>query len=151
MLRVRTTDDEILELDELYAFKSHLLNNLTTIQPAEEPVDILVDSRTMDFIYEFMVKDSHVLKREYNSLEIHFSSETLSYFDNKPTSEVIGICNGANYLEYPYLLEVCCKILATRLSQGSIKTKNEILGERRITEEDMSLIIQDFDWANENI
>ncbi|ELA41813.1 uncharacterized protein VICG_01165 [Vittaforma corneae ATCC 50505] len=150
-MRVRTTDGKILELDELYALKSYLLSSLATIQSVEEPIDILVDSKTMRIIYDFMIRDNHALKREYNSLEIHFSNETLSYFDSKSTSEVISICNGANYLEYPYLLEVCCKILAIRLSQGSAKTKNEVLGERRITEEDMSLIIQDFDWANESI
>lgn len=150
-MRIRTTDGDIFDLEDRYAIKSHLLSSLATVPSADGPADILVDSVTMRVIYDFMTRDSHILKRDYNPLEIHFSADTLAYFDGKTTQELLAICNGANYLEYPYLLEVCCKLLAVKLSQNSVRTKNEVLGERRINEEDMNFIIQDFDWANENI
>lgn len=148
---VKTAEGEILDIDEHCAMKSYLLSNLAASVAVTDPVEILLDTKTTETIRAFMGRDNHVLKRDYNPLEIHFSNETLSYFDATPTQEIIKICNGANYLEYPYLLEVCCKILALRLSQNSAKTRSEVLGEKRVTEEEMSLVVQDFDWASEHI
>lgn len=150
-MRVKTTDNKIIELNKTIAFKSCLFSNLESIKTDDEPIPILIDSKTMLSIYEFMKNDNHVLKKDYNPLEIYFSNETLSCFDGKQDQEIINICNGANYLEYPYLLELCCKILAMRLSQNSLKTKNEILGEKRISDEDIQMIMQDYDWVNDNI
>lgn len=148
---VKTSDNQIVELDDKYAEKSYLFSNLLSLPSVPSPPALLIDSKTLSVVYSFMIRDSHILKRDYNPLEIHFSSETLSYFEDASTEEIINICNAASYLEYPYLLEVCCKILAMRLGHSSMKTKKEILGEKQINEEEMELMLQDFDWANENL
>lgn len=150
-MKVKTFDGIVMEVNSRQVEKAYLLSNLKTLPASEEPIDILVSSSVLQIIDDFMHRDKHVLKRKYNPLEIHFSAETLEYFDNKSTQDVLAICNAANYLEYPYLLEVCCKVLATRLNQNSMKVKNEILGDTRMSDEDMERIVNDFDWINEDI
>ncbi len=150
ILEVKTSDGIKIQLDKKYAHKSILLSNLESIKYVG-PIEICVDSKTLSTIYDFMQRDSHVLKKDYNPLEINFSNETLEYFGKMNNAELIEICNGANYLEYPYLLEVTSKVLAIRLSQNTLRKKNEILGDKRISEEEMDYIIQDYNWFNENM
>lgn len=154
MFTVKTSDGHIMELEEHFAFKSYLLRNIKDCPNkagASDPVKILIDKSTMSTIYSFMQKDNHILKKDYNPLEIHFSSEMLHHFDHCSADEILSICNGANYLEYPFLLELCCKILANELAGSSGDLPVQILGDRRINEEDLERMTRDFDWVNENI
>lgn len=146
-----TTDRIEFHIDKEQAFKSFFLRNIYDIQPCDDPVEVLIDSKTMREIVEFMKKDKHVLERDFNPLEINFSFEFLECFDHLNTPELLNVCNGANYLEYPFLLELCCKQLAIRISQGPEMIKNEILGESRVTDDDFERITNDFEWLDGNL
>lgn len=143
-----------MELEEHFAFKSYLLRSIKECPNKigiDDPVEVLVDKSTMSAIYSFMQQDNHILKKDYNPLEIHFSSEMLHYFDHFCIDEILSICNGANYLEYPFLLELCCKVLANELATNSKVLPMQILGDKRIGGDDLERIVRDFDWANEHI
>lgn len=154
MFTVKTMDGHVMELEEHFAFKSYLFRSIKECPNRtgiHDPVEILVDKRTMSEIYSFMQRDNHIIKKDYNPLEIHFSSEMLHYFDQFSIDEILDVCNGANYLEYPFLLELCCKVLANELASNSKDLPMHILGDRRIDGEDLERIARDFDWVNEHI
>lgn len=151
MISVYTTDSKIILLEEEYAFKSLFLANISEFPPIDGNVKILIDSKAMNEIYGFMKKDKHVLERDFNPLEISFSAEFLACFDHLSLAGLLDVCNGANYLEYPFLLELCCKQLAIRISQGPDQMKGEILGEGRVTDEDFERITTDFEWLDDNL
>lgn len=151
MLNLVTTDEKTITVEDVYAFKSIFLANISEFPPISEPVQILIDSNTMNEIYEFMKKDKHVLEKNFNPLEINFSVDFLGCFDHLNLQELLNVCNGANYLEYPFLLELCCKQLAIRISQGPDQMRNEVFGEGRVTDDDFERIINDFEWLDENL
>lgn len=148
-MKIKTSDNVVMELDDIIIAKSKLFENLSYMPQVENPLDVLVDSKILEEIVDFAKKDKHELNRNYNPLEIHFSIEMLDYFEKRPVQEILKICNAANYLEYPYLLELCCKLLATKISQGSLKIKNEILGDSRIDDRDIDRILSDLDWMED--
>lgn len=155
MFKISTLDGHLVELEEQYSSKSNLLQNLMEYSNIDSPVKLLIDRKTLLLVYNFMQKDMHVLKKGYNPLEIHFSYEMLHFFDSCTPQELLDVCNSANYLEYPFLLELCCKILANELSDSSNLSKCDfpfkILGDERINEEDLEKISKDFDWMNEDL
>lgn len=152
MLKLISSDGHIIELEEKYSSKSNLLKNISEYPVEDQPPKILVSKQTMLRIYEFMQKDNHILKKDFNPLEIHFSYEFLHYFDNCSPEELLDVCNGANYLEYPFLLELCCKILANEISEGVndriYDLSDKLLGDKRINEEDLQKTVSDFEWIN---
>lgn len=150
MLKLRTTDGAIVELEEQYATKSCLLKNILETVGCSEPVDILVDSETLLQIRAFMACDNHVLRKDYNPLEIYFSQENLTFFDGLSPEQVIGICNAANYLEYLFLLELCCKLIANDLTENSKSEMSEIVkGTRKLDDEASKRVQQEFEWFDE--
>lgn len=148
---LQTTDKKDFFIDKEHAFKSIFLRNIFEIEPCSDPVEVLIDSKTMKEIHEFMKKDKHVLEKDFNPLEINFSYEFLECFDHLSMPELLCVCNAANYLEYPFLLELCCKQLAIRISQGPEILKSEILGDSRITDDDFERITTDFEWLDGNL
>lgn len=126
MILIKTCDGFNFEMEKKYAYRSQLLKNLENFEETS-PVSLLITKKTLEIIYEFMKVDRHVLKKDYNPLEIHFSMEMLDYFDTYEMVEIIEICNGANYLEYPFLLELCCKIIAGNLSALPIDEISSLL------------------------
>lgn len=150
MITLITTDGKKLEMKEEHAFKSILLDNIFTTFNNIYNLEILLDFETLSFIYNFMQHDFHNLKKDYNFLEIHFSSEMLHYFDNVDNDKLLKICNAANYLNYPYLLELCCKIIANKLTELPDSNLEEfpfkLLGDRKFTKEDVDKIVNEEEW-----
>lgn len=151
LMKIKTTDDFVMELSDTIVEKSFLFKNISSIPSTEDALEILIDSTTLDEIIGFAEKDKRMLKKNYNPLEIHFSIDMLDYFEKKSTRDILKICNAANYLEYPYLLELCCKLLATKISQGSLKIKTEILGDAKIDDKDIERILSDLYWMEDAI
>jgi S-phase kinase-associated protein 1 len=151
MFEVLTNDLKIFQLDENYVSKSLFFQNILSFPASSEPIQILINSNTLDLIYEFMKKDNHVLQKNFNPLEINFSSEFLNCFDHLSLPDLVGVCNAANYLEYPFLFELTCKQLSIRVSQNPELMDSGILGDGRVTDEDFDRITNDFEWLSDNL
>lgn len=117
MLRLRTTDNKIVELPRECAAKSVFLRNLAAATAHTAPIDVLFDAETFERVLAFMATDHHELENNYNPLEIYFSPTMLAFFDGVSNELLIKLCAAANYLDYPFLLEITCKVIATRLAE----------------------------------
>lgn len=150
MFFIKTKDNKILKLDERYAFKSNFLKDLVESIKIEEPINILIDYDTFSKVYAFMLKDSHTLKNGYNPLEIHFSAENMAFMASMTAEDIIKITSAANYLNYPFLMELGCKFISNELSTNSKSELAEIVkGTRKL--EHNPLVRQDFElFEDEN-
>lgn len=152
MILIRTIDDSLCELDEKYAFKSQLLKNLNNLPSNEPVIHLSMTSKTLNIVSEFMKIDNHVLKQDYNPLEIHFSEQMLQFLEGYGYDEILDICNAANYLDYPFLLELSCKTLANILSNiPKLKVGTfpyRIFGDTRLSKEEVEEVLSEIDWEN---
>lgn len=152
MIELKTKDGVIIEIEEQYAVKSKLLKNILERTKNTAPIEILVDSETMTSVYSFMTHDNHILQQDYNPLEIYFSNENLTFFDDLSSDKMLKVCNAANYLEYCFLLELCCKIIANELSENSRSELAEIIkGTDRVDNEAVGKLKKEYEWFDEAI
>ena len=151
-VRVRTTDGVVVEMERQYAVKSHLLSNILQMTEHTEPIDLLVDSRTVGYIYKFMEQDAHVLPPGYNPLELYFSEEDWNFFNGLPPISIVHICNAANYLEYYSLLELTCKVIAKELGETPRSELSEIIrGEGETSTGRLLEVQREFEWFDDAI
>lgn len=152
MIRLQTTDGAVVEVEEKHAMKSVLLRNIMETTGIAGCIPLLVDAETAAQVRAFMETDNHVLEKDYNPLEIYFSSENLSFFDGLSAERLLKVCNAANYLEYPFLLELCCKLIANELSDNSRSELSEMVkGTRRYDEVAVKDIRQEFEWFDDTL
>ncbi|KAI4291005.1 S-phase kinase-associated protein 1 [Pancytospora philotis] len=152
MVKLRTSDGETIDIEDRLACKSNLLRNVMDGASDSGVIPLQVDAHTLRTIHSFMALDNSSLKRNYNYLEIFFANEHFEFFEGRPAEEVLRICNAANYLEYLFLLELCCKIIASELADTS-KTElaRVMLGSDRLSKADAKQAQQEFSWLNEDL
>ncbi|KAI5154679.1 hypothetical protein ENBRE01_3440, partial [Enteropsectra breve] len=93
--------------------------------------------------------DNHVLDKDYNPLEIHFPYEMIMHFEDLSASQLLGVCNAANYLNYPYLLELCCKIIANEISDNpNSELLDYVRGTKKVANEQANEIQAGFEYLD---
>ena len=152
MVQLRTTDGILIELEERHARKCVFLSNALEITPHSAPIDLLIDSDTLRRVAAFMEVDNHMLKPGYNPLEIYFSNEILLFFDGLSADDMLKLCNAANYLEYFFLLELCCKLISNELAENTRGELAEtIKGKERLETDAVDRIQKEFEWFDEAV
>lgn len=136
MVKLLTSDSFIIEIEKEIAVKSELLNRVLKYTTVIEPIPINVNFKIMQIIHYFMLTDKHLLKENYNPLEIYFSNDNLSFFEELSSEILLDTCNASNYLEYYFLLELCCKIIANKLQENPESDIAEIMKGKIIKNDD---------------
>jgi S-phase kinase-associated protein 1 len=149
MIEIKTMDQGRFKVDEKYAFKSLLIRNICTLTTVEFPIPLRISSQIFDIINRFMKIDTTYLSQNFNPLEIRFRQCDVNFFIDYDSKTLLDICNAANYLEYAYLLELCCKIIAGKLKYKSSRELREFIGlECDISEDTAQNIDLEFGWMS---
>ncbi|CAD26176.1 hypothetical protein [Encephalitozoon cuniculi GB-M1] len=149
MIEIETIDGHIFRLEENEAYKSILIRNVCTSTACRYPIALRVRSSIFMIIQKYMKVDTSQLSEDYNPLEIRFKPSDFSFFMEYDNKTLLDICNGANYLEYPYLLELCCKIISEKMKSKSTRELAEFIGmECNMTEEEMRRVEKEFEWVS---
>ncbi|ADM11165.1 ubiquitin ligase Skp1-like protein [Encephalitozoon intestinalis ATCC 50506] len=149
MIEVETSDGRIFRVDTKQAYKSVLIKNVCTSTVCKYPISLKVSSSTFEIIQKYMEIDTSQLSEDYNPLEIRFKPSDLNFFMEYDNKKLLDVCNGANYLEYPYLLELCCKIISDKMKYKNTKELAEFIGvEYNITDEELMRIEKEFEWIS---
>jgi len=150
VILLKTSDSVIVEISSESYEKFNLILMMLESVVIQEPVPVLVSSKDLFQVLEFAKIDHCKLEIGYNPLEVYFSPEILAFFDFASTEEVLSVCNAANYLNYPFLLELSSKILATRLEKCPEAELAKIFKDVKVAEEDHREIIRkEYDWMGE--
>lgn len=149
MIEIKTSDQGRFKLDEKAAFKSILIRNVCTETVCRFPIPLQISSSIFDIVYRYMKIDTSQLSDGYNPLEIRFRQIDFNFFMEYDNRTVLEVCNAANYLEYPYLLELCCKIISGRMKHKSARELQEFVGlECDMTEKELADIDKEFGWMS---
>ncbi|AFM97917.1 SCF ubiquitin ligase Skp1-like protein [Encephalitozoon hellem ATCC 50504] len=149
MIEIETTDGRIFKIEEKQAYKSILIKNVCTSTVWENPITLQVSSPVFEIIRKYMEIDTSQLSEDYNPLEIRFKQSDFNFFVEYDNRTLLDICNGANYLEYPYLLELCCKIISEKMKHKNTRELAEFIGvDCNITDEELMKIEREFEWIS---
>lgn len=147
MISLKTLDGDTVQLPKELAIRSVFLRNVLQETEHHSPIDILFTSEVFKIVHTFMTIDNHVLEEGYNPLEIYFSTEMLSFFDDMSSEMLLDVCNAANYLEYSFLLEITCKVIAGRLAENTRGELAQIIrGPETVSTVEMKNIQDEFEW-----
>ncbi|ORD93382.1 hypothetical protein ECANGB1_2411 [Enterospora canceri] len=118
-IRIITRDGKEYELRRNHVNKIKYIKNLSELYKTDT-FGIELDSAVFQKVYEFLVTQDKVdldvdIDHSYDIRELYFSPEDIGWFRNYHLQDVIDLSNAANYLEYVYLLELCCKKLSLLL------------------------------------
>lgn len=149
MIEIKTNDRIKFKLDENIAHKSTLIRNVCTSTVCNYPIPLQISSSTFDIIYKYMKIDTSRLSDGYNPLEIKFKQTDFNFFMEYDNRTLLDMCNAANYLEYPYLLELCCKIISGKMKYKSAEELREFIGLKcDMTEAELVDIDKEFGWMS---
>lgn len=149
MIEIKTSDLGRFKLDERMAYKSVLLRNICTSTICNYPIPLRISSSVFDMVYRYMKIDTSQLCDGYNPLEIKFKQTDFNFFMEYDSKMLLDVCNAANFLEYPYLLELCCKIISGKMKYKSAKELRDFIGlECDMTEEELVDIDKEFGWMS---
>ncbi|KAG5859288.1 hypothetical protein KMI_07g11280 [Encephalitozoon hellem] len=149
MIEIETTDGRIFKIEEKQAYKSILIKNVCTSTVWKNPIALQVSSPVFEIIRKYMEIDTSQLSEDYNPLEIRFKQSDFNFFVEYDNRTLLDICNGANYLEYPYLLELCCKIISEKMKHKNTRELAEFIGvDCNITDEELMKIEREFEWIS---
>lgn len=152
MVKLQTSDGHLIEIEHEYAVKSLLLKNLLKYTKVIEPIKINVELKTMDLVYYFMMTDKHELRENYSPLEIYFPKEYFQFFDGISAENIIKTSNAANYLEYNFLLELCCKIISNELASNAKSELAELVrGKEKIEKKIQKKLEKEYNWYNDSV
>lgn len=126
-MKIITKDDQIIEISQKTIEKCKLLNDLKLLTIIKDPVNLQITSKCIKFISEFANTDNGVLIENYDPLRIYFSPEQLAKFGDLEEDFLIELSTGANYLDYPFLLELCCRTIAEKLKTQPIEKIKDYL------------------------
>lgn len=148
-IEVKTNDQRVFMLPEKTAFRSSLLRNVCASTACTYPIPLMVSSAVFEIVHKFMKIDTSLLCDGYNPLEIKFRQTDFNFFMEHDNKTLLEVCNAANYLEYPYLLELCCKIISGKMKYKNARELREFIGlESDMTEEELANIDREFGWMS---
>lgn len=134
-LHVQTTDARLHTLSIPCDTPITLFRNVTLHCTLDGPLDILVDSRTLEAILKFTARD--------HPADIAcFTPGDKAFLSQFTTDEVIEICKGANYLGYEFLLEVSAAVIADFFRHCETSELNRLFAGNESGEE----MANEFDW-----
>ncbi|KAL6122451.1 hypothetical protein NUSPORA_00488 [Nucleospora cyclopteri] len=111
---VTTIDNFSYTLTSNDLFKSEYLYSLYKIG-GDDCFSINIKSDIFLLVLDFMQKKQIKLHKGYSTSEIFFPRAHLEWVKEKDSEQILELCNACNYLEYAYLMELCCKALADEL------------------------------------
>ncbi|EOB12665.1 hypothetical protein NBO_386g0022 [Nosema bombycis CQ1] len=148
MLIIKTIDGVEKHLEGAHLSKSLLFKHLSLLK-SHNPLDILVSSEILDQIIRFMEIDTNVLSAQYTPLDIKFKTCDFDFFSDCTNNTLVELCNASNYLNYPYLLELTCKILANRMQYRPTEELRELIGQgNEIIEDTDDDINKELEWLS---
>lgn len=147
MVYLRTTEGHIKHINEELAKKSILIRNIIEETTINGPITLLIKEEVLNQICAFTAIDKHVLEPDYDPLEIYFSAEMLDFFREMDNEMLLDVCNAANYLDYPFLLEITCKVIAGRLSNSTRSELVEAIKGGGVYEQtSVDAVTEEFEW-----
>ncbi|KAF9762593.1 E3 ubiquitin ligase complex SCF subunit sconC [Nosema granulosis] len=150
MLNIKTLDGLEMALKGDFLSKSLLFESLLALPQTLDPVDIPINAEVLKICLKFMEIDSASLPPNYNPLDIKFKTSDLNFFSGCTNNVLIELCNASNYLNYPYLMELICKILANKMQYKSTEELREFIGVESGAVEDIEdeEINRQFEWLS---
>ncbi|KAH9411828.1 hypothetical protein HK407_03g05800 [Ordospora pajunii] len=149
IVKIKTRDGDVFDIECKYAYKSTLIKNVCTSTACSYPICIQLSSQVFKTIHGYMQLDTSHLSEKYSPLEIRFKQHDLDFFKNYDDEHLLGICNGANYLDYPYLLELCCKLIAERIKHKTTEELRRFVGMGHgMSPEEACEIEKEFGWMS---
>lgn len=128
MLSIKTNEGKELVINGNHLTKSLLFKSLLTLPHTAKPIDIPIKSDILLLVLKFMEIDTTTLANNYNPLDIKFKTSDYNFFQGCSNNDLIELCNASNYLNYPYLLELTCKILANKMQYKTTAELREFIG-----------------------
>ncbi|KAM0672560.1 SCF ubiquitin ligase Skp1-like protein [Ordospora colligata] len=148
-VKIKTRDGDIFNIECKHAYKSILIKNVCTSTVCSYPIHIQLSSKVFKTISGYMQVDTSHLSEKYNPLEIRFKQYDLDFFNIYSDEHLLDICNGANYLDYPCLLELCCKLIAERIKYKTVEELREFVGMGRgMSPDEACEIEKEFGWMS---
>ncbi|WUR04889.1 S-phase kinase-associated protein 1 [Vairimorpha necatrix] len=142
MVLLKTFDDVLFTFDNKYLSKSRLLFSIHEHTVLCEPVPLLITHDILEIVYNFMKIDVCILSSDYSPYDLRFKQSDLDFFSAYDCNKLIELSNASSYLEYYFCLEVCCKLIARKLENKSVKMLKKQIGDINIQDN------QDFEWIS---
>ncbi len=129
LVKLISSDNKELKVEEDCFNKSLLLKNMINVHSYSNgknkynnssvndmSIEIPFTHKILSIIYNFMLFDkTNVLHENYNPIRLHFPEKYLEHIKQFSIHEIIDICKASCYLEYPFLMELCSKVIANDL------------------------------------
>ncbi|KAF7684643.1 SKP1-like protein 5 [Astathelohania contejeani] len=144
MVQIKSSDNKLIEIDNKLAHQSILLTHILSSTKLIEPIMLPISSDILEIVIEYM---KH-LKVPF-TMEPRFSQEDASYVSSIPDHKLVPLASAANYLNFPSLLAICCKILAERMKNKNMAELRELVGvSNDLNEKDRNELNEDFGWIS---
>lgn len=113
-----TTDDKTFTLTQKLINECILFYDIIRlIEPPSLSLKILVPSDIFQIIINFSEINTVIVPEDYDVTQIVFPTAVYEFIYNLEFKTINEVCCAANYLYYPVLLELCCKVIATKLQK----------------------------------
>ncbi|KAM0676552.1 hypothetical protein BDAP_002846 [Binucleata daphniae] len=127
---------------------SEFLFNVYTNTIITEPIHILVDSSTFEYIYNFMTINQVVLESDYDYEQIRFTDDQKLYIKKIDLDVLVEMCSAANYLDYKLLMECTAFYIAEAFSNRNMAEVKKLIGGE-MTDEEKKIAEREFIWLPE--
>jgi len=132
--------------------QSILLRNISDcVAVPEEGVKVLVDSDVFSKITEFMIghENDPEIHEEYDTFDIIINDFDRAFVEVE-RDLLFRITAAANYLNMPFLLELCCKVIAEALREKTTEEIREYLSfQEGVAIEEEESARKEYDWIQD--
>ncbi|ELQ76192.1 SCF ubiquitin ligase, Skp1 component [Trachipleistophora hominis] len=128
-LDVMTTDKRVYTIPDKMVNDCILFRDIANLTDQCSPISILVHSSVLEFIMGFSEINTLNLPENYDAAQIVFAPAVFEFINALDFQTLSDICTAANYVHYPALLELCCKVISKKLCEVEVvtgETANEL-------------------------
>ncbi|ELA46282.2 hypothetical protein VCUG_02210 [Vavraia culicis subsp. floridensis] len=128
-LDVMTTDKRLYTIPEKMVNDCILFRDIVNMTDQCSPINILMHSSVLEFIMGFSEINTINLPENYDATQIVFPQAVFDFINSLDFPTLNDICTAANYLYYPALLELYCKVISKKLRDIEVvsgETANEL-------------------------
>ncbi|EJW01674.1 hypothetical protein EDEG_00391 [Edhazardia aedis USNM 41457] len=145
-LTIKTIDNVYYTLNKKQIEFSAFLENISQLSKIVEPIELIICSKEMQKIIEFIYLDPIKLKEGYLSCELKFRECDLLFINKISPDDLIELCNAANYLEAYYLLELTSFAISRIFSDLPLSEMKKLFKYDDLTKNDKDHIFREYGW-----